>query len=118
MSVAQKQVGYLNTTGFPLSYGVTYAIDSVDTFLGDFVAKLQANGLYENTLIVVASKHGQAPVDPNKYGKVNPSLIIPATGVNVSFVTVSSAFARQQPSAFRYATDAGLDRRHRTHLAR
>ena len=33
----------------------------------EFVDKLQANGLYDSTLIVITAKHGQSPIDPNRY---------------------------------------------------
>jgi predicted AlkP superfamily pyrophosphatase or phosphodiesterase len=39
-------------------------MDFVDESLGKIVAKLKSKALYKDTLIIVASKHGQAPIDP------------------------------------------------------
>lgn len=53
------------------------------------VDKLKANKLYDDTLIIVASKHGQAPIDPTKYEKIPPKAVTNATKVDVAFQTVS-----------------------------
>ena len=39
----------------------------VDAAIGAFVRQLKARGLYETTLIVITAKHGQSPIDPNRY---------------------------------------------------
>jgi len=43
--------------------------------------------LYKDTLIVIASKHGQAPIDPTKFAEVDPTAVTNATGVDVLFQT-------------------------------
>lgn len=53
-------------------------MDFVDTSLGQVVSALKTKGIYDDTLIIVASKHGQAPVDPKLYGKADPTLFNPA----------------------------------------
>ena len=66
---------------------VLVAMDFVDTSLGQVVSALKTKGLYDDTLIIVASKHGQAPIDPKLYGKVDPALLNPAIVVPVDFIT-------------------------------
>ncbi len=90
MSVAEKTVGYLNTTGNPLSAAQIQAMDFVDASLGAVMNKLKAKGIYNDTLIIVASKHGQAPINPSLYSKIAPQVITNATGVPVAFQTVCS----------------------------
>lgn len=88
VSVAQKvNAGGYQAGTLDFSPLLLYAIDFVDSALGQVVAALKAKNLLDDTLIVVASKHGQAPIDPKLYGKVDPALLAPATGVNVSFIT-------------------------------
>ena len=49
MSVAEKTVGYLNTTGNPLSAAQIQAMDFVDISLGAVMNKLKAKGIYDDT---------------------------------------------------------------------
>lgn len=86
VSVAQKIYGYVPGS-LDFTPEVLKAIDFVDTSLGQVLSALKAKNIFDDTLIVVASKHGQAPIDPKLYGKVDPALLAPATGVNVSFIT-------------------------------
>lgn len=85
LNVAQKTVGYDNATGNPFSPAITQAMDFVDASLGAVVNKLKAKGLYENTLIIVASKHGQAPINAELHNTVDPEQITNATGVAVKY---------------------------------
>ena len=87
MSVAQKEVGYANDTALSFSQPMIQAMDFVDNSIGRVVAKLQEKGLYEETLIIVASKHGQAPINHKLYKAVDPTAVINATGVPVAFLT-------------------------------
>lgn len=87
LNVAQKTVGYGNATGNPFSPAITQAMDFVDASLGAVVNKLKAKGLYEKTLIIIASKHGQAPINPGLHNIVNPTEITNATGVVVEYQT-------------------------------
>ena len=86
VSVAQKTRGYKNGS-LDFTPELLQAIDFVDASFGKIVAALQAKNIYDDTLIIVASKHGQAPIDPALYRTVNPDLVPAATGVNVSFTT-------------------------------
>lgn len=87
MSVAQKTVGYSNDSTSSFSDGIIKAMTFVDASIGAVVDKLKAKGLYNETLIVVASKHGQAPIERALFGEVDPELITNLTGVPVAFQT-------------------------------
>lgn len=88
VNVAQKTYGYQNTTGFPFSAPILEVIDFVDASLGAIINKLKSKDLYNITLVVVASKHGNAPINPALFGEVNPAQITNATGVPVQWQTV------------------------------
>ena len=61
---APDQVGgYADATGKP-NNGLSAQFAYVDGALGELVAGLRANHLDDSTLIIIASKHGQAPIDP------------------------------------------------------
>lgn len=87
VNVGQKVGGYLNTTGNPFSPLLLEAVDSIDAAIGAVVAKLKAKGLYEDTLIIVAAKHGNGPINPELYGKVDPAVILNNTGVPTQWIT-------------------------------
>ncbi|KAK5701183.1 hypothetical protein LTR17_022800 [Elasticomyces elasticus] len=90
MSVAQKTVGYNNDTTHSLSAAQIQAMTFVDTSVGAVVNKLKAKNLYNDTLILVASKHGQAPIDRSLYAKVDPECITNATGVPADTSTAAA----------------------------
>ena len=85
VSVAQKTIEYNNDSS--LSTGILEALDFVDNSLGQIVAKLKSHGYYDDSLIIVASKHGQAPIDPLLWSEVDPALIKNHTGVPTAWVT-------------------------------
>lgn len=85
VSVAQKTVGYNNDSSSSLSPALITALNFVDNSIGLVINKLKAKGMYDETLIAVASKHGQAPIKRSLYGKVDPLVITNATGVEVDF---------------------------------
>ncbi|MBS1799945.1 MAG: alkaline phosphatase family protein [Acidobacteria bacterium] len=72
VSVGQKLVegstkgGYLDAAGTP-SAALLDDIRFVDASIAAFVDELKEKGLYNSTLIVVTAKHGQSPIDPNRY---------------------------------------------------
>jgi predicted AlkP superfamily pyrophosphatase or phosphodiesterase len=86
VSVAQKTKGYNKDLSF--TPDLLQAIDFVDDSLGKVVAKLKSKSLLHETLIIVASKHGQAPINPALYNTVDPDAVTNATGVPVAFQTV------------------------------
>ncbi|KAK7178482.1 type I phosphodiesterase/nucleotide pyrophosphatase [Paraphaeosphaeria sporulosa] len=86
VSVAQKTHGYVNGT-LAFTDALKQAMTFVDASLGALVEKLKAKDIYDQTLIVIASKHGQAPIDPAKFKDINPKNVTAATGVKVAFQT-------------------------------
>ena len=87
VSVGQKLIengvkgGYLDAVGTP-SDSVLSEIQFVDDSIGEMVGGLKHRGLLESTLVIITSKHGQSPIDPNLFfpipGKTNNGLS-PAT---------------------------------------
>jgi len=73
VSVGQKLIeknvgkgGYLDAAGTP-SELLLGQIQLVDAAIGEFVSELNKQGLLESTLIVITAKHGQSPIDPNRF---------------------------------------------------
>ena len=73
VSVGQKLIesgagsgGYLDAAGTPSSLLVG-EFQFVDAAIGQMVSELQRQGLLDSTLIVITSKHGQSPIDPNRF---------------------------------------------------
>jgi hypothetical protein len=72
VSVGQKLIendikgGYLDAEGTPSANLVT-EIQFVDKAIGEMVSALQQHGIYESTLIIITAKHGQSPIDPNRF---------------------------------------------------
>ena len=60
-----KVAGYTDVLGTP-SAGLAGELDFIDQSLGKFVSELQKQHLYDSTLIIVAAKHGQSPIDIQK----------------------------------------------------
>lgn len=60
-----KTGGYTDVLGTP-SAGLSGELDFIDQSLGQFVAELKKQGLYDSTLIIVGAKHGQSPIDRSK----------------------------------------------------
>ncbi len=58
--------GYLDSQGTPTS-ALLGEIEFVDYSIGQMVAALKDNGLYNSTLIVITAKHGQSPIDSSRY---------------------------------------------------
>src|SRR5262249_24598960 len=76
VSVTQKLTGdgYLDSTGTP-SPELQAALDHTDQSLGKMLAALDQQKLLSKTIIILTAKHGQSPIDPNKYQKVPASTI-------------------------------------------
>lgn len=73
VSVGQKLIeqnvgagGYLDAAGTPSAL-LLGEIQFVDAAIGEWVNELRAKGLLDTTLIVITSKHGQSPIDPNRF---------------------------------------------------
>ena len=88
VSVGQKTAGYEPGT-LTFTPNLLKALDFVDASLGQIVSKLKSKGLLDDTLIIVASKHGQASINPKLFGEVDPDNVQKDTDVPVLFETVS-----------------------------
>lgn len=58
--------GYLDAAGTP-SPALMGEIQFADDSIGEMVAALKKKHLLDSTLIVITAKHGQSPIDPNRY---------------------------------------------------
>ena len=66
--------GYLDGAATP-SVLVSNALVHTDLSLGAIVSALETNNLLDSTYIILTSKHGQAPIDPNKFVAADPSVV-------------------------------------------
>lgn len=74
VSVGQKLIeksngvkgGYLDAAGTP-GAALLDEFKFVDASIAAFVRELNRRGLYDSTLIIITAKHGQSPIDPNRY---------------------------------------------------
>jgi hypothetical protein len=58
--------GYLDAIGTP-SPALLGEIEFADASIGAMVSELKKRNLLGSTLIVITAKHGQSPIDPNRY---------------------------------------------------
>jgi hypothetical protein len=93
VSVGQKLIesgvdgGYQDAAGTPTT-SLLSEIQFVDDSIGAMVQHLANRGLLDSTLIIITAKHGQSPIDPNRYqavpGKTNngesPATVLDAAG--------------------------------------
>ena len=98
VSVGQKLIeksngmtgGYLDAAGTPTA-ALLGEFKFVDASIGAFVNELKDKGLYDSTLIVITAKHGQSPIDPNRYVP-NSNGTSPATLLsNAGFIPYSES---------------------------
>jgi hypothetical protein len=79
VSVGQKLIeanvgsgGYLDASGTPSAL-LVQEIQFVDAAIGEWVAELQKRGLSDSTLIIITAKHGQSPIDSQRYVGITSS---------------------------------------------
>ncbi|KAF2474960.1 type I phosphodiesterase/nucleotide pyrophosphatase [Lindgomyces ingoldianus] len=89
VSVGQKTAGYVKGS-LAFTDGLKKAIKFVDDSLGLIIKKLEDKDMLTKTMIVIAPKHGQSPINPDKFGEVDPKLVTAATGVPVVWQTSDS----------------------------
>jgi hypothetical protein len=72
VSVGQKLIkgtvkgGYTDAAGDPTP-AMLDEIKFVDSAIGQMVAALKQQGLLRSTAIIISAKHGQSPIDPNRF---------------------------------------------------
>jgi hypothetical protein len=58
--------GYEDASGTPRPKMLA-EIQFVDAAIGQMVAALKHDGLFDSTTIIITAKHGQSPIDPNRF---------------------------------------------------
>jgi Type I phosphodiesterase / nucleotide pyrophosphatase len=64
--------GYLDAMGTPTAV-LLNEIEYTDKAIGEWVSELKKNGLYDSTLIIITAKHGQSPIDSQRYTRITSS---------------------------------------------
>jgi hypothetical protein len=70
--------GYVDAAATPTA-ALLSEFQFVDEAIGEMVNKIKDRGLYESTLIIITSKHGQNPIDPHFYNPILNTGTSPAT---------------------------------------
>jgi predicted AlkP superfamily pyrophosphatase or phosphodiesterase len=86
--------GYLDGAGTPTAV-LNYALEQTDHALASMIQALKAQGVYESTLFIVTSKHGQSPINPTKVNKPGhfATLVgnLPDGGTNPAAIAITNA---------------------------
>ena len=77
--------GYTDAAGTP-SAPLKDAIEFIDAAIGEMANKLKERGLLDTTLIIVTAKHGQSPIDPNRFQKLGSGITTTPADVVASFL--------------------------------
>ena len=93
--------GYYPGTDVPRPL-LQHALNYVDEQLGRMVAAIQAQGLAGSTAIVLTSKHGQSPLNPDQLRLINSAAIV--TNINTAW-NVSVGCAPNCPTLIVGGTD-------------
>jgi predicted AlkP superfamily pyrophosphatase or phosphodiesterase len=79
VSVGQKLIeanvgsgGYSDAMATPSAL-LVQEIQFVDAAIGEWTAELQKQGLSDSTLIIITAKHGQSPIDSQRYVRISTS---------------------------------------------
>ncbi len=95
VSVGQKFIEYNDTTGTIFAKGgyldamgtpsevLVSEIEFVDAAIGKWVAELRKEGLLDSTLIVITAKHGQSPIDSQRYVRMKSTSIVTTSPSNI-----------------------------------
>jgi hypothetical protein len=91
-----KAGGYLDGSGTP-SEVLAFGLRKTDEALGDMIAQLKRQGLYDSTLFIVGAKHGQSPINPVKVNKpghfADLVATLPDASSNPAALAIASAAA-------------------------
>lgn len=77
--------GYLDAAATP-SAPLLDAIEFVDASIGEMVAQLKKQGLLDKSLIIITAKHGQSPIDPNRFQELGKGITTTPANVVASFL--------------------------------
>jgi arylsulfatase A-like enzyme len=91
VSVGQKLIeagvkgGYMDAAGMPTPK-MKDEIIFVDDSIGQMVNQLSKNGLLDSTLIIVTAKHGQSPIDTNRFQEIGKGITTTPADVIAGFL--------------------------------
>jgi hypothetical protein len=77
--------GYTDAAGTPTAQ-MLGEIEFVDDSIGEMVSALKTQGLLESTVIIITAKHGQSPVDPNRFQEIGKGIATTPADVIASFL--------------------------------
>jgi type I phosphodiesterase/nucleotide pyrophosphatase len=77
--------GYTDAAATP-SHALLDAIEFVDASIGEMTAELKKQGLLDSTLVIVTAKHGQSPIDPNRFKELNKGITTTPADVVAGFL--------------------------------
>ena len=91
--------GYDTSTASNAVYGTPTAallseIEFVDASIGEFISELKKQHLSNSTLIIITAKHGQSPIDSNRFLRIPKDFAAgesPATILDTAYLPASEA---------------------------
>jgi predicted AlkP superfamily pyrophosphatase or phosphodiesterase len=93
-AINQQPGGYTDGSGTP-SAVLAYALQQTDAALASMIGALKNQGLYDSTLFIVTSKHGQSPINPVKVNKpghfADLVAVLPDAGSNPAAIAIANA---------------------------
>ncbi|HSS97295.1 MAG TPA: alkaline phosphatase family protein [Terriglobales bacterium] len=88
--------GYLDGDGTPTPV-LAYGLQKTDDALRSMIKALKSQGIYDSTLFIVTSKHGQSPINPKKVNKpghfADLVAALPDSGTNAGGIAIGNAAA-------------------------
>lgn len=95
-SINGQAGGYLDGAGTPTAV-LSYGLKKTDEAIGQMVKALKDQHIYNSTLIIVTSKHGQSPINPVKTNKpghfADLVAALPDAGTNPAAAVLANAAA-------------------------
>jgi Type I phosphodiesterase / nucleotide pyrophosphatase len=107
VSVGQKLIengvkgGYKNAAGDPTP-DMQNEISFADRAIGQMVAALKNQGLFESTTIIITAKHGQSPIDPKRFFPIPGHS--GSNGTSPSTLLFNAGYLAQTPCEFNGGT--------------
>jgi predicted AlkP superfamily pyrophosphatase or phosphodiesterase len=93
--------GYKDGSGTPTDV-LEYALEQTDAALASMIQGLKARHIYDSTLFIVSSKHGQSPINPTKIKKpghfADLVAALPDARTNPGAIAIASANACTPPA--------------------
>ncbi len=77
--------GYTDAAGTPRA-PLKDAIEFIDASIGEMANELRKQGLLDTTLIIVTAKHGQSPIDPNRFRELGNGITTTPADVVANFL--------------------------------